>query len=175
MLSVTTVLFLLQYVKSKCLPWKGLQYITLYKNHLWQTSCSLGLFQLCVCVCPFRVTQTPGPTHEPWHLTSCPGLSFMCAYVCICVSCILVCDLRSDRPTMCLFFYFSCIITYTFSSASHSVHGVLGSSVCFGALLCPDHLATICHEWAVERSQSAVISSYRNVWNSACGVGVGRT
>lgn len=131
-------------------------------------------FSNCVCVCVPSVSPRPQvPLMN--HGTSCPGLSFMCAYVCICVSCILVCDLRSDRPTMCLFFYFSCIITYTFSSASHSVHGVLGSSVCFGALLCPDHLATICHEWAVERSQSAVISSYRNVWNSACGVGVGRT
>ncbi len=40
---------------------------------------------------------------------------------------------------------------------------------------CPDHLDTICHEQAGERSQSAVISSYRNVRNSVCGVAVGRT
>lgn len=51
----------------------------------------------------------------------------------------------------------------------------LFTCVCFCALLCPDHLATICPEQAGERSQSAVISSYWNVRNSACGVGVGRT
>lgn len=45
--------------------------------------------------------------------------------------------------------------------------------VCFSALLCPDHLVTMCHEQAGERSPSAVISSYRNVRNSVCGVGVG--
>lgn len=48
--------------------------------------------------------------------------------------------------------------------------------MCFAAPLCRlDHLATICHERAGERSQSAVISSSRNVWNPSCGVGVGRT
>lgn len=47
--------------------------------------------------------------------------------------------------------------------------------LCFAALVCPDHLATICHKRAGERSQSAVISSSRNVWNSSCGVGVGPT
>lgn len=45
--------------------------------------------------------------------------------------------------------------------------------MCFAARVCLDHLATICHQLAGERSQSAVISSLRNVWNSSCGVGVG--
>lgn len=111
---------------------------------------ALVLFQLCT---PLFVYPILCPTHEPQHhMTLRPKLSFLCVHVChaylfmirdqtswlllflvlrllfcsvgsVCV-CVCTCS-----TTYCLFFYFSCIITCRCSSALHSVHGVLGSSV----------------------------------------------
>ena len=73
----------------------------------------------------------------------------VCVLLCVCV-CVCVC--------LCVYVcVFTCVCV----------------CVCFGALLCPVHLVTMCHEQAGERFQSAVISPYWNVRNSVCGVWVG--
>lgn len=51
---------------------------------------------------------------------------------------------------LCFFLNFSSLIRRTCTSALQSAHSVLSSflCVCFDVLLCPSHLATMCHEQA---------------------------
>lgn len=178
---------------SVYLLWKAHKYHSLHKKRLLTVPmCSLGLFQLFVlllCVTPSRAPlMNPAIT---WP--DVPDYPLR-AHVCVLHTSLWFVIRRDDSYCLvnweqnvlcsyteqCSFSFYVAVwwsthapqpcIAYMLSSAllSGCMH------VCFGVLLCPYHLATICHEQAGEHSQSAVISSCKNVRNSVCGVGVGR-
>lgn len=112
MLSVTPVLFLPQCDVSKCPQWESLQGIALHKNLLSQPSCAyLDIYCVCMSMCERgreRERKCVSPLCHPNHWSHTRTIThdlvswtvlFVYLSVCVCLSYILLCELRSDGLT----------------------------------------------------------------------------